>query len=230
MVNRLFNTDVTVSGLVTATSGAFVQSLTISGVPVSTGTLSSINNQFGPNVSIVGSGGTTVASSSNTITISSSATATTNALIGGGSISVISGSNFTEIIDNALVGDGGLISVISGTNTQEIAAKAFVGTGGITVISGANQVTISGFHDEFVAASGSLQTQIATITGSENNASLAFTNQTLVTLTHNFGTTIYITTVYDTGGFIVEGALQQLVNQAIVSFNHGQSGTVVAIR
>lgn len=40
------------------------------------------------------------------------------------------------------------------------AANALVGTDGITVISGSNVTTVSGFRTEFVSASGSLQSQI----------------------------------------------------------------------
>ena len=40
------------------------------------------------------------------------------------------------------------------------AFKALIGADGITIISGTNLITVSGFRNEFVSASGSLQTQI----------------------------------------------------------------------
>jgi hypothetical protein len=66
----------------------------------------------------------------------------------------------SDAAEPAIVGDL-FISVTSGTSTTQLSAKAILGEDGITVISGSNSVTVSGFRDEFVLASGSLQSQIS---------------------------------------------------------------------
>lgn len=45
--------------------------------------------------------------------------------------------------------------------------KALIGTDGVTITSGTNTVAVAGFRDEFVAASGSLQSQINAVEASD---------------------------------------------------------------
>ncbi len=74
------------------------------------------------------------------------------AIIGGTNVTVVSGSNIITVSSTAGGGGGG-----------GSVSNAMVGTDGITVLSGvptASETTISGFRDEFVSASGSLQTSI----------------------------------------------------------------------
>jgi len=306
MVNRLFNTDITVSGVVYATTGTFATSLTISGSPVlisaDFNTLNSkivttsgyLQSQIGaPDKALVGADGVTVTSGINVVTISGfrsefvlasgslqtqinatvapkaivgagtvTVTSGTNtitisspqyvpqAIIGSGAVSVISGTNTVTIVDKAIVG-GGTVTVTSGTSTITVTAPQYVptnlaGTDGITVLSGTPTVTVSGFRSEFVLASGSLQTQIntkastaelLTVSGFLQNqintfsgTSASFINQTSVTLTHNFNTMLYTTTVLDASGFYMDGALQQLVNSVTASFNQGQTGSIIVTR
>ncbi len=59
--------------------------------------------------------------------------------------------------------------------------KALIGADGITIISGTNIVTVSGFRDEFVNASGSLQTQIDIIEASDVESVNALTGAIVVT-------------------------------------------------
>jgi hypothetical protein len=78
---------------------------------------------------------------------------------------------YTKEENDALIA-GTNIVVVSGANTITISstggggttANALVGTDGVTVISGSPTDTIQGFRPEFVATSGSLQTQIDTVT------------------------------------------------------------------
>ncbi len=79
--NVIVSEDITISGaltggLLTAASGTFSESLTISGVPVSTGTggggagnITDINAQTGPSITITGTAGIGVITTGNTITI-----------------------------------------------------------------------------------------------------------------------------------------------------------------
>jgi hypothetical protein len=75
-------------------------------------------------------------------------------------IAAVSGTLSSDIDDNTT-----LITTTSGFLQDQIdvidpGPGVILGAGGNTVISGSNQVTVSGFRDEFVAASGSLQTGI----------------------------------------------------------------------
>lgn len=79
---------------------------------------------------------------------------------------VLTSASTLDDVETAIIGDGGFISVSSGTNTIRIQADAIVGTDGITVVSGTDRVTLTGFRSEFVSASGSLQTQISAIDSS----------------------------------------------------------------
>jgi len=159
-----------ITNQLTVASGIFPYSLTISGAPVATGTLTDVNNQYGPHVTIAGGKGISISSAANTVTITdlntaptaivagsnvtvtsgsnivtiASTTVPSNALLGSGGIAIISGSNTTTIEGEAIIGDGGLLSVISGTNAIEVAAQALVGTANqITATSGSNTVTFS---------------------------------------------------------------------------------------
>src|SRR5574338_96739 len=178
MANRLFNTDVTVSGVLRATEVQATQSLTVSGIPVATSTdVVNLTTQIDDNYN-----------------------------------EFVTASGYLQTqIDNLPTSSG---------------QPALVGTDGITIISGTSTTTVQGFRSEFVAASGSLQNQINNFVGT----SASFVNQTSVVLTHNFNTNIYATTVVDPGGVIVEGSVQQGLNAVTVSFNQGQSGTVIVTR
>jgi len=74
MPDRLFNTDITVSG-----AGAFETGLTVSGIPVDigggggSGNINDINSQTGPSVTITGVGGINTITASNVITITGTA-------------------------------------------------------------------------------------------------------------------------------------------------------------
>jgi hypothetical protein len=73
--NKLFNTDITVSGAVTTVSGVF-DSVTVSGIPVNigpgggAGNITDINNQSGPSITVTGTGGINTITEGNTVTIS----------------------------------------------------------------------------------------------------------------------------------------------------------------
>lgn len=178
MANRLFNTDLTVSGIIDATQVHAETSLTVSGIPVATSTdVSNLDTRI------------------------------------------------TDNYNEFVTASGHLQSQISNLPASS-GQPALVGADGITVTSGVSTITIAGFRSEFVAASGSLQSQINNFVGT----SASFVNQTTVILTHNFNTNLYATTVVDTGGNIVEGSVQQALNDVTISFNQGQSGTVIVTR
>lgn len=110
--------------------------------------------QKSENDAIIGGDNVTVVSGAETITISSVDTDTvSDAIIGGIGITVTSGSNETTI-------EGHL-------RYQKNENDAILGTDGNTVISGAQTITIQGFRPEFVSASGSLQSQIDAVEGSD---------------------------------------------------------------
>ena len=139
--NTLKTDDNFIADKVTAASGIFSDTLTVSGIPVN----------------LVGGG--------------TDADTVSDALIGGTDITVTSGSNITTIdwtgIDNdtvshALIG-GTDITVTSGSNTitvdwtgtdNDTVSDALTGSDGITITSGSNTTDIAGFRDEFLSASG----------------------------------------------------------------------------
>lgn len=82
------------------------------------------------------------------------------------------------LLTQNLIGSEGIVVVDNGDGTvtlQVSGADAIVGEDGITVISGTGVVTISGFRTEFVAASGSLQSQIDAVEGSDVDSVNALT-------------------------------------------------------
>ena len=84
--------------------------------------------------------------------------------------------------ETALIGAGGT-TVISGSNTITLSSevdKALIGSDGITVTSGSNTNTLTGFRTEFVAASGSLQSQISAIVADEVEPALVGAGGTTV--------------------------------------------------
>lgn len=106
-------------------------------------------------------------------------------LVGAGIINVtdngtetitISGTDHTaDTISDALIGGTG-ITVTSGSNITTIDGHirytkdendAIVGSDGITIVSGTNEIDVQGFRTEFVSASGSLQSQLDSIEGSD---------------------------------------------------------------
>lgn len=112
-----------------AASGIFSHSLTISGVPVSTGTgvvdhgnLTGLLDDDHPQYSLV------------------NGTRAFTSTVGG----------ITPVLPGHLATKGYVDGV----------PKAFVGIDGITIISGSNTITVSGFRTELVTTSGFLQTQI----------------------------------------------------------------------
>jgi hypothetical protein len=166
------NGNLTVTGTVAADAGIFSDSLTVSGIPVSIGSIDEIEP------ALVGEDGITIISGTSTTTVSGfreeflSASGTlvkktgdtmTGLLIAGGGIFTDSLTGIENLnLDGILTA-----TAVDATQDMSIAgapvAAPIVGADGITVISGvpsSEAVTISGFRDEFVNASGSLQTAI----------------------------------------------------------------------
>lgn len=180
---------------------------------------------------VLGAGGTTITSGTNTLLISSQID---KALIGAGGLTVVSGSNINTLsakVADAIIGAGGT-TVVSGAGQVQVSSqidKALVGTDGITIVSGSNTVTVQGFRPEFVAASGFLQSQI-TAASSDVDSVNAVSGAVLVTGTQNVttqtvGQTITITgpdlTPYATTAFVLSVADE--IEPAIV----GAGGTTV---
>lgn len=140
----------------------------------------------GSNVQLVGAGETSVTTDGNVITISGTPhpitgepdvdsinTATGTITINGAdgitvltdlstpATPTITVSGFeTSVCDKIVTTSGYLQTQIDSVGGGP---GVILGAGGNTVISGSNEVTVSGFYDEFVSASGSLQNQIDTI-------------------------------------------------------------------
>ena len=119
----------------------------------------SLNSQTG-DLTVVGAGEVAVTTDGTVITVSGTEHATdtdtdtvSNAIIGGIGIAVTSGIDTTTI-------DGHL-------RYTKDENDAILGVDGIAIISGTNIITVSGFQTEFVSASGSLQTQIDAVEGSD---------------------------------------------------------------
>ena len=88
--------------------------------------------------------------------------AISSSVAGVGSINTLSGTITIEGAGEAFVTTAGQTITISGTPHPvggESTSNALVGADGITVISGVETDTISGFRDEFVAATGTLQSE-----------------------------------------------------------------------
>lgn len=67
-----------------------------------------------------------------------------------------------QIVGAGTVGvtTNGFIITVSGISSNIEIPNALVGVDGITVISGTSETTISGFRDEFLSASGTLQSDV----------------------------------------------------------------------
>jgi hypothetical protein len=158
---------------VTAESGEFTTSLTISGQPVATGTggaALTVKEEDGtPTVlnvdTIVVTAGTLTDDGGGQVTIDTGADGTGEpAIVGADGITVISGTNTTAVSGfrtEFVSASGSLQTQIDNIDVDEI-EPAIVGVDGITVISGSDITTVSGFRDEFVAASGTLSAEIDT--------------------------------------------------------------------
>lgn len=108
--------------------------------------------------------------------------------------------------------------------------KAIIGEDGITVTSGTNTVTLTGFRTEFVSASGYLQDQIsdntpASYTHTQGSASNTWT------ITHNLGTLYPSVQVYDTSNAIIgyDDAYAVNANTFVIEFSIALAGTAVLL-
>ncbi len=92
-----------------------------------------------------------------------------------------------DTVSDAIIGGVG-ITVTSGVSTTtlnaHLAEDAITGSDGITITSGTSTVDVAGFRTEFVAASGSLQTQIDAVEGSDVDSVNAVIGAVLVTGTN----------------------------------------------
>jgi len=87
-----------------------------------------------------------------------------------GRVLTISGALQSDISDNSA-----LIVSVSGHLQNEIGninVPAILGLDGISVISGSNTTTVSGFHNEVVALSGSLRNEIVSVSGALHGESV----------------------------------------------------------
>jgi hypothetical protein len=176
--------------------------------------VSSINSLQGI-ITISGVGETSVFEVGQVITVSTPAPPIPNALVGTGGITVISGSPTDTIqgfraefvaasgsLQSQITDNTTLIVTTSGHLQSEIdsisggdVSDALIGADGITITSGTSTTTVSAFYTEFVAASGTLSTEIDTditahtaiedahhtrYTKDENDAIIGGTNVTVV--------------------------------------------------
>ena len=172
----------------------------------------SVNSATG-DITIVGVGEVNVTTDGTTITVSGSdhtaggGGTVSDAIIGGVGITVTSGISettidghlrYTSAENDAIIGVGEVVVtsgtgvvVVSGTphteNTDTV-SDAIIGVDGITVISGTNVTTVSGFRNEFVNASGTLQTAIDAVEGSDVDSVNAVIGAVLVTGTNGVNT------------------------------------------
>ncbi len=93
-------------------------------------------------------------------------------------------------------------------------------------------LTISGAGTVFVTAAG----DIVTVSGADTGLGTvgtgytqAFTNQTLVNIEHNFGTSVHATTIVGIDNKVLQAEVVFGDNADAVSFNESQSGTVYVI-
>lgn len=113
-------------------------------------------NGLSGSVTITAAGYSSSATQDQTITIT---TPVPNAIVGGGDVSVVSGSNTVRITDNnrALISAGGII-ITSGTSTISVSSNvsnALISAGNITITSGSNTTSISaGVSNALVSAGG----------------------------------------------------------------------------
>lgn len=119
---------------ITGTTGRFLTSLTISGVPVQIKEVDEVEP------AIIGDNFVSVVSGSNITKLF------TKAIVAGNNITVTSGTNTITIASSnapkALIGDN-FVSVVSGTSVDNLYTKAIVAGSNITVTSGSNTVTIA---------------------------------------------------------------------------------------
>lgn len=142
-------TEYRTGGTVAGRSGNFAHSLTVSGVAVPISPrVDSLNTLTGA-VLLGQGANITITPVGNTLTIASSASggSTPNAIVGAGGLSVVSGSNTTVIsskVADAIIGTGGT-TVTSGSNQVQVSSqidKALVGSSFVNVLSGTNTNTI----------------------------------------------------------------------------------------
>ena len=144
MPQTLINQDLLVSGTINATVGTFIDSLTVSGIPVNIGTVSTIddiNSISTGSITIDGADGNTVLTVGQVITVS------------GHRDEFVTASGFLQdqIVDAS--SDVSSVNAITG-------AVLIAGSDGLTIDNTSQTVTVQGFYTEFVNASGTLDSQI----------------------------------------------------------------------
>ncbi len=126
---------------VVAPTGTYSQSLTVSGIPVNVGGSTTDHDALN-NLDFASAGHTGFGSAADTAALAASGVATDAAVA----------ANTSLIITTS----GHLQSEIAAVEDLDTVSAALVGADGITVISGSNITTVSGFQDEFLSASGTL--------------------------------------------------------------------------
>jgi hypothetical protein len=157
--------------------------ITISG-STSASSVEDVNSLTG-SITLAGAGEVGVSIDGQTITISGTPhpTEAINPLVGSDGITVVSGSSVDTIqgFRTEFVNASGTLSSEIDADIATHAASAsahhtrygknendaLTGSDGITIVSGSNSIDVQGFQAEFVSASGSLQTQIDAVEGSD---------------------------------------------------------------
>jgi len=173
------NHPLTDVGKITAVSGSFSHSLTVSGIPVQLKDIDEVEP------SLVGTDGITIISGSNITTVDGfyaefvSASGSLQSQID--SIDTSGGGG----AGHAIIGDP-FISVLSGTNTIQLIADAIVGGFGITAASGTDRVTVSvdttviATDTDVTSVSGHLQSQINAVEATDVDSLNALTGDIIL--------------------------------------------------